>query len=226
MTAATLPLARAALSAAHLLPRPAVAPAQCSGPTPSLSAARTTPAAPPPPQTPLAPGSSPALPAANGRPTQRSRLQLLPSLPALRSRSPPTPLPPGSGPAPAVPSLPAHARLPVTRAGPPSHSPSTAAGPTSPTPAAPCTPATRLSDTGATHRSANSPLPLHRPPTAGHRSRSAPLPPLRALPHACSAPLRSLPTRCESPAASPVRPLCQETRYCRRSAIYQRLRSG
>src|SRR5215203_4844976 len=168
MTAATLLHAHDALSAVHSLPRPAVTPAQCSAPTLSLSAAQTTPAAPPPPQTPRAPGSSPASPAANGHPTQRSRLPLPPALPILRSRSPPTPLPPGSAPALSAPSLRAPARLPVTRAGPPSHSPSTAAAPAAPTPAAPCTPATRLSDTAATRRSVNSPPPLHRPPTA-HR---------------------------------------------------------
>src|SRR5215213_1809683 len=223
MTAATLPLARAALSAAHLLPLPAAAPAQCSGPTLSLSAARTTPAAPPPPQTPRASGSSPASPAANDLPAQRSRLPLPPALPILRSRSPPTPLPPGSALQPSL-SLRAPARLPVRRADPPSHSRSTAAGPTSPTPAAPCTPATHLSDTGATRCSVNSPPPLHRPPTAHRLDHTLSRPLLPALPHAGPAPLRSRPTRCGTPAASPDGPLCPETRYCRLAASDPRLR--
>src|SRR5678816_218343 len=89
MTAATLLLVLAALTAVHLLLRPAATAARCSGPTLSLSVAQTTHAVSSPRQTPRAPGLSPASPVTNGRPAQRSSpLALHAPGPALRSRSP------------------------------------------------------------------------------------------------------------------------------------------
>src|SRR5215213_2808314 len=202
MTAATLPLARAALSAVHSRPRPAATPARCSGPTPSLSAARTTRAASPPRQTLPAPGSSPASPAANGLPTQRSSPHAPRApIPALRSRSRRSALPLRC----ALLQLPTHlpaARAPVAADSQFSRAGSAAFAPASPAPAAPCTPASAPVSSCAT--------PLHLPPLPPLPATPAPIVPSHSHSHSHS--------HC-SPRSALLLLLCVGHRDCRYSFL-------